>query len=37
MKMLKFGTKNALFGFFWARMLKNYCHICNQHPKICHK
>ena len=20
----KFGTKNALFGYFWARILKNY-------------
>ena len=20
--MLKFGTKNALFGYFWARILK---------------
>ena len=27
MKMPKFGTKNALFGYFWARILKNYCHI----------
>ena len=30
MKMLKFGTKNALFGYFLARILKNYCHIWNQ-------
>ena len=22
MKMLKFGTKNTLFGYFWARLLK---------------
>ena len=27
MKMPKFGTKNALFGYFGARVLKNYCHI----------
>ena len=27
MKMSKFGTKNALFGYFWARILKNYCEI----------
>ena len=33
--MSKFGTKNALFGYFWARILKNYRHICNQHPQIC--
>ena len=30
-------TKKALFGYFWARLLKNYCHICNQHPQICRK
>ena len=35
MKMSKSGTKNALFGYFWARTLKNYCHIWNQHPRIC--
>ena len=27
MKTSKFGTKNALFGYFEARILKNYCHI----------
>ena len=28
-KMPKFETKNALFllGYFWARILKNYCDI----------
>ena len=26
-KMLKFGTKNVLFGYFWAGALENYCHI----------
>ena len=31
-KLPKFGTKNALFGYFWAGILKNYCHIWNQHP-----
>ena len=25
-KLLKFGTKKALFGYFWARLLKNYSH-----------
>ena len=25
-KISKFGTKNALFGYFWARILTNYCH-----------
>ena len=43
--MPKFGTKNALFGYFWPKMLylgnfgqefkKKYCHIWNQHPQIC--
>ena len=32
--MPKFGTKSALFGYFPARILKNYCHICNQHLGI---
>ena len=26
-----------LFGYFWARILKSYCHIRNQHPQICQK
>ena len=34
-KMPKFGTKNTLFRYFWARILKSYCHISNQHPEIC--
>ena len=33
-KMLKFGTTNALFGCLWPNILKNYCHIWNQHPQI---
>ena len=33
--MSKFGTKCALFWYFWARILKNYGHIQNQHPQIC--
>ena len=36
-KIPKFGTKNALLEYFWARILKNYCHIWNQHPQICQK
>ena len=36
MKITKFGTKNALFGYFSVRILKNYFHISNQHPQICH-
>ena len=31
----KFGTKSAIFGYFWARILKTYCHIWNQQPQIC--
>ena len=26
-KIPKFVTKNALFGYFCARVFKNYCHI----------
>ena len=26
-KILKFGTKIALFEYFWSRILKIYCHI----------
>ena len=33
-KMSEFGTKNALFGCFWARIFKKYCHIWNQHLRI---
>ena len=33
--MLKSGTKNALFEYFWARISKNYCHILKQHLQIC--
>ena len=33
--MLKFGIKNALFGYFWAGILENYRHILNQHLRIC--
>ena len=34
-KMPKFGTENALFGYFWTGILENYCHIWNQHLRIC--
>ena len=33
--MPKFGTKNAWFGYFGARSWIQYCHIWNQHPRIC--
>ena len=33
--MSKFGTKNALFAYFWVGILKQYCHISNQHFRIC--
>ena len=26
-KTPKFGTKSDLFGYFWVRILKHYCHI----------
>ena len=26
-KILKFGTKNALFRYFWARIKEHCCHI----------
>ena len=32
--MLKFGTKNVLFGCFWARIQKQNCYILNQHSQI---
>ena len=31
----KNGAKHTLFGYFGARILKNYCHIWNQHLRIC--
>ena len=34
-KKSKFRTKKALFGFFWARNWNKYCHISNQHPRLC--
>ena len=34
-KMPKFGTKIAWFGYFCARILKKYCYILNQHHQIC--
>ena len=34
-KMPKFGSKNALFGYFWTRIWKHYCHIWNVHTRIC--
>ena len=34
-KIPKFGTKNALFGYFWGRIIKkDYSHIWNQHLEI---
>ena len=32
--MPKFRTKNTLFGYFWDRISKAYCHIWNQYPRI---
>ena len=42
-KMPKFGTKNALLGYFWTEIFENkYCHIWNYLPifleaKLCAK
>ena len=33
--MSKFGTKSALFGYFWGSILENYCLIPNRHLRIC--
>ena len=33
--MPKFGTKNALFWYFWAGILQQNFHILDQHPRIC--
>ena len=35
MKIPKFRTKMEWFMYFWAGTLKEYCHIWNQHPRIC--
>ena len=32
--MPKFGTKNALFGYFCEGTSKKCCHTRNQHPPI---
>ena len=34
LNLRKFGNKRALFGYFCARVLKNYSRIWNQHPQI---
>ena len=44
-KMAKFGSKYAIFGYFWPKLSyfgivgqdfqKSYCHISNQHTGIC--
>ena len=34
-KILKFGTKNAYFPYFWTGIWKYYCHVSNQRPRIC--
>ena len=33
-KNFEFGTKNALFTYFWIVNLKNDCYISNQHSPI---
>ena len=34
-KILKFETKNALFGYFWTWISKQYFHIWNHQTRIC--
>ena len=34
-KMPKFGTKSALFWYFWAGIWQQYCHILNQQLRMC--
>ena len=34
-KKIKLEIKIALFGFFWAKIWRNYYHIWNQHLQIC--
>ena len=34
-KFSLFDTKNALFGYFCARILRKYCHISSRHTQIC--
>ena len=36
-KILIFWTKNVWFLYFWAGSWKRFCHIWNQHPRICQK
>ena len=33
--MPKFAQKNDFFGYSWARILKQNCHVWNHHPQIC--
>ena len=33
-KETKIGTKNILFRYFWAAILKHYCYFRNQHWRI---
>ena len=32
--MPEIGNKNALYGLFWARILKNCCHSRMQDPEL---
>ena len=34
-KNKKLRTKNVWFVYFWAGILKNYCHVSKQHSQIC--
>ena len=34
-KNAEIWKQNAWFGYFWARILESYCHVLNQHLRIC--
>ena len=34
-KFFKFGTENALFGYFWVVILKDWQQMGNQHSQFC--
>ena len=35
MPYLSILEQNAVFGYLWVRIKKNYCHIWNHLPQIC--
>ena len=35
MRIPKFGTKNALYGYFWARIVKKLLSYLKSTPQVC--